>query len=71
LDHLKISSSDDQKSPGRKLNVIFKQRVFIMAMLGATVAYGSMTLIMTATPLSMHVIDGYSIEATANNNKNP
>ena len=66
LGSFKISSNDDQKSPGRKLNVIFKQRVFIMAMLGATVAYGSMTFIMTATPLSMHVIDGYSIEATAN-----
>ena len=65
LGSFKISSNDDQKSPGRKLNVIFKQRVFIMAMLGATVAYGSMTFIMTATPLSMHVIDGYSIEATA------
>lgn len=37
-----------------------------MAMLGGTVAYGAMTFIMTATPLSMHVVDGYSMEATAN-----
>ncbi len=37
-----------------------------MAVLGGTVAYGVMTLIMTATPLSMHVNDGYSLEATAN-----
>jgi MFS family permease len=45
---------------------IVKQRTFIMAMCGATVAYGSMTFIMTATPLSMHIIDGFSIEETAN-----
>ncbi len=36
-----------------------------MAVLGGTIAYGTMTLIMTATPHSMHVHDGYSIEVTA------
>ena len=50
----------------RPLMDIVKQRTFIMAMCGATVAYGSMTFIMTATPLSMHIIDGFSIEETAN-----
>ena len=50
----------------RPLMDIVKQRAFIMAMCGATVAYGSMTFIMTATPLSMHIIDGFSIEETAN-----
>lgn len=50
----------------RPLKTLLKQRVFIMAMLGGTVAYGAMTFIMTATPLSMHVVDGYSMEATAN-----
>ncbi|MFM1593294.1 MAG: MFS transporter [Woeseiaceae bacterium] len=61
-------SSDVQAAgdTSRPLSLIMGQRVFIMAMLGGTVAYGSMTFIMTATPLSMHVIDGYSIEATAN-----
>ena len=29
-------------------------------------AYGTMTLIMTATPLSMHVYDGFSLDVTAN-----
>ena len=43
----------------RPLKTLLKQRVFIMAMLGGTVAYGAMTFILTATPLSMHVVDGY------------
>jgi len=34
----------------------------MVAVLGGTVGYGLMTLIMTATPLSMHINDGYSIE---------
>ena len=66
LGDFSISEEGNDKTSGRKLSIISKQRVFIMAMLGGTVAYGSMTFIMTATPLSMHVIDGYSIEATAN-----
>jgi MFS family permease len=40
--------------------------VYIVAVLGGTVGYGVMTLIMTATPLSMHINDGYSLDATAN-----
>jgi len=66
LGDFSINEEGNDKTSGRKLSIISKQRVFIMAMLGGTVAYGSMTFIMTATPLSMHVIDGYSIEATAN-----
>jgi MFS family permease len=50
----------------RPLGQVVRQPVYIVAVLGATVAYGVMTLIMTATPLSMHVNDGYSLEATAN-----
>ena len=34
-------------------------------MLGGIAGYGLMTLLMTATPLSMHVKDGHSIEATS------
>ena len=50
----------------RTLGQIVRQPVFIVAVLGGTVAYGVMTLLMTATPLSMHIHDGYSLEATAN-----
>lgn len=50
----------------RTLGQVVRQPVYIVAVLGGTVAYGVMTLIMTATPLSMHINDGYSLEATAN-----
>ncbi|MFQ5546825.1 MAG: MFS transporter [Woeseia sp.] len=50
----------------RPLGQIIRQPVFIVAVLGGTVAYGVMTLIMTATPLSMHIHDGYSLGDTSN-----
>lgn len=46
----------------RSLAEIVRQPVFMVAVLGATCGYGLMTLVMTATPLSMHVNDGYSVE---------
>lgn len=49
----------------RPLGEIVCQPVFIVAVLGATAGFGLMTLVMTATPLSMHVNDGYSLEQTA------
>jgi len=49
----------------RPLGTIVRQPVFIVAVLGGTVAFGVMTFIMTATPLSMHIKDGFSLEDTA------
>ncbi len=49
----------------RSLGEIVRQPLFIVAVLGGTVGYGLMTLVMTATPLSMHINDGFSLEATA------
>lgn len=49
----------------RPLGKIVRQPAYIVAVLGGTVAWGIMTLIMTATPLSMHFNDGYSLEVTA------
>ena len=48
----------------RPLADIVLQPVFMTAVLGGVAAYGIMTLTMTATPLSMHINDGYSIEET-------
>lgn len=57
----------DQDVPAqRSLEEVVRQPVFIVAVLGGTCAYGVMTLIMTATPLSMHIHDGFDIEQTAN-----
>tara|TARA_R110000782_G_scaffold24387_7_gene63559 strand:+ start:707 stop:1900 length:1194 start_codon:yes stop_codon:yes gene_type:complete len=59
-------TSETGKQPsGRALGEILRQPVFIVAVLGATTGFGLMTLIMTATPLSMHVNDHFSLEETA------
>jgi len=49
----------------RPLRDIVLQPVYVVAVLGGTAGYGLMTLVMTATPLSMHINDGYSLEQTA------
>lgn len=51
--------------PARPLGGILRQPGFVMAVLASTVGYGVMALVMTAAPLSMHVADGHSVEATA------
>jgi len=57
---------DDPESyqSDRPLGAIVRQPVFLAAVFGGVVAYGVMTLIMTATPLSMHINEGFSIEET-------
>lgn len=50
---------------GRPLSEIIRQPLFIVSVLCGTAAYGVMTLIMTATPLSMHINDGYALDETA------
>ncbi len=67
---LRLKSADesiheDDSVPIRDLPQIVRQPVYVVAVLGGTVGYGLMTLVMTATPLSMHINDGYSIEQTA------
>ncbi len=59
------SRHSSQPVSERALVEIVRQPVYLVAVLGGTVGYGLMTLIMTATPLSMHVNDGYSLEETA------
>jgi MFS family permease len=48
----------------RPLFEVVAQPLYVVAVLGGIVAGGVMTLIMTATPLSMHVGDGFSLEDT-------
>jgi predicted MFS family arabinose efflux permease len=55
----------DAPDSDRPLGDIVRQPVFLAAVSGGVVAYGIMTLIMTATPLSMHLTDGYTIEETS------
>jgi len=57
--------SDHHSKVQRRIGEIIRQPVFFVAVLGGVTAYGVMTLIMTATPLSMHITDGFSLEETA------
>jgi len=57
-------SEESNESPGRALSVILRQPVFLAAVASAAVGYAIMSFIMTATPVSMHVMDGHSLEDT-------
>jgi predicted MFS family arabinose efflux permease len=64
LSGTEIGGDDRDHDTRRGLPDIVKQPVFLVAVLGGAAGYGLMTLIMTATPLSMHINDGYSVEQT-------
>ncbi|MEM6641012.1 MAG: MFS transporter [Pseudomonadota bacterium] len=49
----------------RPLGVIARQRHYVVAVLCAASGYGVMVFVMTATPLSMHVHDGFSMGDTS------
>ena len=65
LGPLHVEYEGQKQAKQRPLSVVVKQPVFIVAVLGGTVAYGVMSFIMTATPISMHVNHGFSIVDTA------
>ena len=65
LGPLRGEGPDVPEHDGRPLGDIVRQPIFIVAVLGGATAYGVMTFIMTATPLSMHVHDGYALEEMA------
>jgi MFS family permease len=48
----------------RPLSKIVKQPVFIISVCTATIGYALMSYLMTATPLSMHHMQGHSLEET-------
>jgi MFS family permease len=49
----------------RSVRELLRQRDFLIAVAASTVGFGTMSFIMTATPLSMHSLDGHSVEATS------
>lgn len=52
------------RPPGRPLKEVLRNPVVILAIGSSAAAYGVMTFLMTATPISMHEHSGHSIEAT-------
>ena len=65
LGPLRGEGPDATPHGGRPVAEIVRQPVFLVAVLGGATAYGVMTFIMTATPLSMHVHDGFALEEMA------
>lgn len=59
----KIELVEFENTP-RTIKVISKQPIFWVAILSAAVGYMIMSFIMTATPVSMHVMDGHSLSQT-------
>lgn len=55
----------EDRGRGRALGEIVRQPLFIVAVMGGSAGYALMTLVMTATPISMHIHDGHSLEDTA------
>lgn len=53
-----------QQDRGRKLSIIIRQPVFILAVSASVVGYSLMSFIMTATPVHMHVIEHHSLQHT-------
>lgn len=48
----------------RPLGVVARQPAFLTAVLAGVTAYAVMSFIMTATPISMHVVDGLPVDDT-------
>jgi len=60
----KIKLDFNNKYNGRRLFEIIFQPRFLQAIMAATFAYAVMSFLMTATPLSMHVMEKMSLENT-------
>lgn len=58
----KVAASSE---PARRFREVARQPEFLVAVLAGVAAYGVMSFIMTATPLSMHVHDGHGVDDTA------
>jgi len=62
--HDRHGSSQPIKGQGRSLAVILANPQIRLAIAAAALAYAVMSFIMTATPISMHIHAGHSLEAT-------
>ena len=59
-----VINNDESPGEARSLSVIAKQPIFIVAICTATIGFALMSYLMTATPISMHHIQGHSLQET-------
>jgi MFS family permease len=62
--NVEAPAAEKRGGSGRPLAEIARHRVFWIAILGATLGYAVMSFIMTATPVSMHVMQAHSLTET-------
>jgi MFS family permease len=60
-----IPYAADMTEPERPLVQVVTQPTYLAAVIAGVVAYGVMSFIMTATPVAMHTLHGFSLEDTA------
>ncbi len=57
--------STETAGEARSMREIAGQRTYLVAVLAAAVSYGVMSFIMTATPIQLHRIEGFTMQNTA------
>jgi len=62
--HDRVMPDTGHSGKGRPLKEILRSPVIILAICSAALGYGVMSFIMTATPISMHIHSGHSLEST-------
>ncbi len=62
---VKDTSSEAENQPTAPASSLFTEPLFLLAVAGGVIGQGIMAFIMTATPVSMHVMDGHSLPHTA------
>jgi predicted MFS family arabinose efflux permease len=60
-----LQSTTKDYTKGRTISQLAQQPNFILAVLAATLSYALMVFLMTATPLSMHVMNNHSMDDTS------
>ncbi|NNF16701.1 MAG: MFS transporter [Gammaproteobacteria bacterium] len=58
-------AADIAATKKRSVSGLVRQPLFMVAVLAGVTSYAVMSLLMTATPISMHIIDGFTLEQTA------
>ena len=59
------TTKEAQGQPDQPTSSLFREPLFLLAVAGGVIGQGIMAFIMTATPVSMHVMDGHSLPDTA------
>lgn len=65
MSKVSVTVQEATSAASRSMREVVTEPLFVVAVLAGVVGQGVMTFIMTATPLSMHVMDGHGIEVTA------